>query len=75
MNLPIDVKQLPIRAKYINEETPLLASWIEFGKGCIHSSGTGEDIFINCSPEQVEKILEARHLFCETILEIVNVPT
>ena len=72
MILPIDASTAPIKPKYIDEETLLLARWIEFGAGCISEGFSGVDVFVNCSPEQVERLLKARDEFCNEVLDILN---
>lgn len=73
MQLPIDARNAPFKPKYIDEETPMLSFWFEFGKGCLVGGNCGnEDIFVNLSEEQVVAMVAARHTFCTQVLEILN---
>jgi hypothetical protein len=73
MQLPIDARNAPFKEKYIDEETPMLSRWFEFGKGDLMGGNCGSDeIFTNLRPEQVAAMVAARDTFCNRVLEILN---
>ncbi len=67
MELPLDASK-PYREKYL-DETPVFADWFPFG-----SSGAGtdindgtQDVIINLQPDALDRILEARAVFCAVL--------
>ena len=78
MQLPIDARNAPFKAKYIDEETEMLSFWTPFGKEadgtiCLIGGNSGNmDIFVGLTPEQAAAMVAARDIFCVRVLEILN---
>lgn len=76
MRLPIDFREVsrPIREKYLIDETPGLAPWMEFGvhaNGAV-DAGTCADVFVAVPPDVARRLIDARQTFCDAVLGIVN---
>lgn len=75
MNLPIDFKWVPIKYKYIFEETRLLNVWCQFGihptTGNVDIADPEGDIFTNVPKEKAEQILAARDAFIAALEAIL----
>jgi hypothetical protein len=79
MNLPIDFRSthIPIKEKYIDEETPLLSRWMVFG---LHSEdGTvdvcdsqGGDVLVHVPVAQANRIVKERNIWVGQLLETLN---
>lgn len=65
MQVPIDARNAPFRAKYL-DETRVLAPWFEFGRsanGRVDIADESGDIFTGVLPEHAELIIKARDEF------------
>lgn len=76
MILPIDGRRAPFKPKYIEDETTLLNKWMVFGHDSsddtVHVSDAEIDIFHGLTPEQAKRIVDARKLFVDTLLIVLN---
>lgn len=77
MLLPIDARDAPFRDKYIDEETPLFRLWFRFynpdADGTVSlSDNTADNIFEGLAPQQAQRLIAARDVFVQTVLDILN---
>lgn len=76
MNLPIDARRAPFKEKYLDEETPMLARWIQHGRdprdGTYFVESSQADVFCGLSLDQANRIVRARERFVNQIISIVN---
>lgn len=74
-DLPIDYRNRPWRAKYIDEETPMFARWFVFGRfddGTVSICSGDTDIFDRVPADVAEKIIKARNEFCDVIVGVLK---
>jgi hypothetical protein len=70
--LPVDYRKRPWRAKYLDEETPVLSRWIVFGEfddGTVGISDMNSDIFEHVPRDVAEQIIDARNAFVDVVLK------
>jgi len=76
MDLPLDARTRPFREKYIDEETPMFRRWMLFGveqDGTVHvCDGDGDSIISGLTVGEAMRITEARHIFVNTVLDVLN---
>ena len=79
MKTPIDLRtiSLPIKPKYIDEETSEFAAWIIFGTHpddtvVIYDPCDDRDIMIGVPRDKAENIIKIRRFFADCILDIIN---
>jgi len=75
MQLPIEYPA-PLKDKYIDEETPMFARWMIFGvhpqTGNVDIHDGNEDIITNVPSNVATKILDARTLFVDSMLDLMR---
>lgn len=77
MLLPIDARKAPFKAKYIDEETPMLARWMTTSS----TDGTyfvgdyqHNDVFSGLTHQQAVILEAARDVFVDLVLKVLNEP-
>jgi hypothetical protein len=75
MILPIKYPA-PEKDKYIDEETLVFNRWFIFGTrpdtGCVDISDANTDILTHVPPAQAKKIIEARDIFVDSMLDLIR---
>ena len=74
MDIPIDARQRPIKAKYIDEETPMLRSWFVFGHhddGTVDIADGQQDVLTHVPREDADRIVTARNAFVSHVLSLL----
>lgn len=79
MQLPLDFRHVsvPIKEKYLGEETPAFSFWTvaEDGHGgalIYQDAGGNEDIITGLTPEKAHRIVEARNAWVQLNMDIIN---
>lgn len=76
MLLPIDYRQRPFKAKYIDEETHMLSRWMIFGEhpdGWVDiANSNGDDIFTHVPRDVAERMVDGRNDWVASVLEELN---
>lgn len=77
MQLPIDARNAPFKAKYIDEETPMFARWMAFGgyagmPGLTLVCSGDTDVVEYITLSKAKRLVAARDRFVDEVLEILN---
>jgi hypothetical protein len=76
MEIPIDARRAPFKPKYIEDETSLTNRWMLFGTdpsdGTHHVCDADEDIVVGLTNQQAIRLVEARRIFVNEVLNILN---
>jgi hypothetical protein len=76
MMLPIDARRAPFKPKYIEDETSMFNKWMQFGTdpgdGTHHVSDANNDVIVGLTNQQAIRLVEARRIFVDEVLNILN---